>query len=224
MTASILVMAKAPRAGYAKTRLEPALGPDGCAKLQAALIRHTARWATGFAKGAVYVAFAPDDGAEDIAALVPQGTQLFPQTAGDLGMRLRSAIDHVYRLRPEPLVVVATDAPTIGAAEARAAIAALASGHDACFGAALDGGYVLVALRRPEPELFDLPSERWGGPRVLALSLERAQSSGLSAVTLAAERDLDTPEDAAALAADPRVPAELAELMCPPGDVDGEDT
>ena len=42
-----LVMAKAPRAGEVKTRLEPLLGPEGCARLQAALIRNAVGWALG---------------------------------------------------------------------------------------------------------------------------------------------------------------------------------
>ena len=38
-----LVMARAPRAGEVKTRLEPLLGPEGCARLQAELLARAAR-------------------------------------------------------------------------------------------------------------------------------------------------------------------------------------
>ncbi len=41
---------------------------------------------------------------------------------------------------------------------------ALAVGHDACLVPTVDGGYALIALARPTPAAFDLPSEAWGGP------------------------------------------------------------
>ncbi|MGQ0574799.1 MAG: TIGR04282 family arsenosugar biosynthesis glycosyltransferase [Pseudonocardia sp.] len=85
--ARILVMAKAPVAGHAKTRLEPLLGPDGCARLQAALVAHTVRVAAALAPTSVAVA----GDLALVAPLVPPGVELFAQCAGDLGTRLTTA-------------------------------------------------------------------------------------------------------------------------------------
>jgi rSAM/selenodomain-associated transferase 2 len=70
---------------------------------------------------------------------------------------------------------------------------------DVVFGPALDGGYYLVGHKRPEPALFDLPPQGWGGPDVLDRSLAAAHAAGLTTALIRQERDLDTPEDADAL-------------------------
>ena len=89
--ARILVVARAPVAGAAKTRLEPLLGPAGCARLQAALVAHTV--ATAAALGPVSVAVAGP--AELVAELVPAGVELFRQRDGDLGARMAAAVEQV---------------------------------------------------------------------------------------------------------------------------------
>ena len=64
--------------------------------------------------------------------------------------------------------------PLLTRAHAREAEAVLRGGADVTFGPALDGGYWMVGLSRPSPDLFDLGGD-WGGPAVLARSLERAR-------------------------------------------------
>jgi rSAM/selenodomain-associated transferase 2 len=66
-------------------------------------------------------------------------------------------------------------------------------GCDAVIGPARDGGYYLLALRRPAPALFrDIP---WSTERVLEGSLARAESEGLRVRTLPALPDVDRLED-----------------------------
>lgn len=208
-----LVMTKAPRAGEVKTRLESLLGPEGCARLQAALLKRTAAWAHMVAPGGVFVAYAPADGLEDTLDLVPPGTDLFAQDGGNLGERLAAATARVFQMHPGPLIVVGTDLATLSSEHARAAFDDLAEGCDVCFGPAFDGGYYLVALAAPHPCVFDLPGDAWGGPQVLELSLEAAAAAHLSLGMLRGERDLDTPTDARAALADPLFPRDIAGLL-----------
>ena len=206
MTAAALVMAKAPIPGRTKTRLEPLLGAHGCARLQAALIEQSLGWALAVAPGAAYVSYA----LAPLGALVPPGVDEFPQEDGDLGRRLCAATAHVGRW---PLLVAGTDTPALSAAHVAEALAELEAGRDAVFGPALDGGYYLVALARPLPELFELPREAWGGPDVLDLSLRAGERAGLDVGLLRPERDLDTPEDAQALLAAGALPPPVAEAL-----------
>jgi uncharacterized protein len=205
-----LVMAKAPRAGEVKTRLEPLLGPDGCARLQRLLLARAARWAAEVAPGASFVAFTPDDALAEVGDLVPAGTDLFVQEGADLGERLAAATDRVLAMHDGPLITVGTDLATLEPRHAAAALDDLADRIDVTFGPAFDGGYYLIGLRESHPEVFALPSEAWGGPRVLRLSLEAAAKAGLSLGMLRGERDLDTPADARAALADPRFPDDIA--------------
>jgi rSAM/selenodomain-associated transferase 1 len=201
----ILIMARAPRPGEAKTRLEPLLGPDGCARLQTELIRHTTRWVAGTTASA-WLAFTPPDSRAELGGLVPRRVRLFPQGSGDLGARMRAATELVSRRHHGPLIVIGTDAPELGPVHLRFAERALASGHDACLVPALDGGYALIALARPAPAAFDLPPEAWGGPDVLALTMMALAAAGCATALLEPVRDLDTPADASYVAADPRCP------------------
>ncbi len=212
MSLSVLVMAKAPRPGAVKTRLEPLLGAGGCAALQAALIGVAGRWAAAVAPGAAYLAYGPDGAREDeLRDLVPRSVRLFRDGEGDLGDRLAFATARVLAERPGPLAVVGTDMPLLRSAHALAAERALERA-DVCLGPALDGGYWLIGLARPCPQLFGLGTA-WGGPRVLERSLELAEGAGLATALLGEERDLDDEADARALLADPGLPDEVARAL-----------
>lgn len=216
MSAAVLVMAKAPRPGAAKTRLEPLLGPARCARLQAALIRRAVEWGAELAPGRVCLAHSPPDAAAEMRALVGDSARLLLQPHADLGRALTEATAAVLADGHRPLVVVGTDAPTLRAQHGAEALRQLDDGCDVCFGPAADGGYYLVALARPLPALFALAPSAWGGSRVLERSLAAARGAGLRVGLLAPQRDLDDPDDAAALIGDPALPDEIAELLRAP--------
>lgn len=210
MRAAAIVIAKAPRPGLCKTRLEPLLGPDGCARLQAALVARAAAWAA--AAGDPFVVFTPDDARDELAALAPEAT-LVPQVDGSLGDRLAAAFREVLSTHPGPAILVGVDTPQLGVRHAEAALDDLRDGIDVTVGPASDGGYYLIGLREPNDAVFALPAESWGGPRVLTHTLEAANAAGLTVGMLRAERDLDDERDARALLADPLTPPEIAAVL-----------
>ena len=209
-------MAKAARPGLAKTRLAPMLGDDRCACLQTALITRAVAVATSVAPGATFVAFDPPDAWGEVAGLVPRGVELVPQCGGHLGERLAAAVTDIYAFHQGLLVVVGTDIPLLGSRHLRDAFAALAGGDDVVLGPAYDGGYYLAGMNRPVPSLFDITPELWGGPDVLAATVARAEADGLRCHLLEELRDLDTPEDAVALGAEPSLPSMLRPLLAGP--------
>lgn len=213
---AVLVMAKAPRPGLAKTRLAPMLGDDRCACLQAALITRAVAVATSVAPGATFVAFDPPDARGEVAGLVPRGVELVAQLGGHLGERLAAAVTDVYAVHQGLLVVVGTDIPLLAARHLRDAFAALSAGEGVVLGPTYDGGYYLAGMTRPEPSLFDIAPELWGGPDVLAATLARVEADGARCHLLEELRDLDTPEDAVALAAEPTLPSALRPLLSGP--------
>ncbi|HVC86497.1 MAG TPA: TIGR04282 family arsenosugar biosynthesis glycosyltransferase [Gaiellaceae bacterium] len=209
---AVLIMARAPRAGATKTRLEPMLGPHGCARLQAELIRHTVTWANRSGRD-VWLAHTPPDSRDEISQLVPPTVHMFPQGEGDLGARLREATQRVFRTGASAVTVIGTDAPQLGQAHLYAAEKALAARNDACLVPALDGGYALISLSRPLLRAFDLPPEAWGGPDVLALTFKAIADHGRVACTLDSVRDLDVPADAIALLGDPDLPEPIRRAL-----------
>ncbi|WP_187451989.1 TIGR04282 family arsenosugar biosynthesis glycosyltransferase [Streptomyces parvus] len=212
-TPSILVMAKEPRPGTVKTRLHPLLGPQRCAELQAGLIRHTLELATAHAPR-TYLAYAPADGGDAIGTTTPAGVRLRLQRGEDLGGRLAAAVTDAFTDGAGPLLVIGTDAPLLTGVHLTAAFAALKS-HDVVLGPALDGGYYLIGLRAPHTTLFALDADVWSTDRVLTATRRAARREGLSVELVCPLRDLDTPEDATALLADPALPAPIAALIQP---------
>lgn len=192
MNATLLVFAKAPVAGRAKTRLIPALGLDGAAALQAALVDDTLARARAAAPRALQLwgsAETEDPALADAARR--HGASLFAQPAGDLGARMRAALARATADGP-PAIVIGTDAPALDA-DAIASAGALLAGHDAVLGPADDGGYVLLGLHRAEAALFE--GIDWGGGGVLAQTRSRLQRLGWHWAELRSRWDLDRPED-----------------------------
>jgi hypothetical protein len=70
---------------------------------------------------------------------------------------------------------------------------ALRNGHDAVFGPAEDGGYVLVGLRRPQPHLFSRMA--WSTSMVMPETRSRAHALGLRVMELPTLWDVDVPAD-----------------------------
>lgn len=212
---TLIIMARAPVPGATKTRLRPLLGDEGCARLQAGLIRRCV--ALGVALGwAAHVAHTPSGSASLLRPLVGPDTVLLDQRGDDLGARMAAAVHDVTAAAPGPVVLIGTDCPLLGPAHLRAAADRLADGHDVVLGPAHDGGYYLIALARPTPAVFALPVGLWGGPQVAAHTRHAARAAGLTLATIEPEHDLDTPQDAATLLRDPRLPADVRALLRPP--------
>lgn len=189
---AVLVMAKAPVPGLAKTRLIPALGAEGAAGLASRMLQHTLAEALAAGLGPVTLCAAPGAAHPAFAGVASRGRiHVVDQGDGDLGERMRRAFERTLSEHTGALLI-GTDAPALDAAVLRTAHRQLQD-HDAVIGPAHDGGYVLIGLRRVEPRLFaDMP---WSTHQVLALTRERLRESGLRWAELAPLHDIDEPAD-----------------------------
>lgn len=170
----IAVLAKAPIAGLAKTRLIPDLGADGAAALQAWLLQRTVRTALAAEVGPVSLWCAPDSSHAAFQACRDLGPiNLHRQPDGDLGQRMHMAI--AKSPTPDGTLVIGTDCPILTPALLHQAAAALA-GHEASLIPAEDGGYVLIGLRRASPQVFAEIS--WSSERVLDQTRARLREVG----------------------------------------------
>ena len=129
---AVIVMAKAPVAGLAKTRLIPTLGADGAARLAQRFLLETVGQAMASGVGEVELCCAPDRHHPAFAEIASQaGLALTDQGGGDLGARMSRAIDR--RLGAGNLaILIGTDVPALDADVLRRAHQALAD-HDAVF-------------------------------------------------------------------------------------------
>lgn len=196
--ARILVFAKAPVAGAVKTRLVPALGPEGAARLHARLVRRTVAQVSACGIAPLELHVAPDGDHPLFRSFAAAGVTVVEQRGCDLGERMHAALAAALAAA-EFAVLIGTDCPALDCAYLARACDALARGHPAVLGPAEDGGYVLIGLRRPAPTLFT--GIDWGGPRVLAQTRRRLAELGWEAAELPTLWDLDRPADLQRLAA-----------------------
>jgi uncharacterized protein len=183
----LVVMARLPVAGRAKTRLARAIGVAQAARFArqslAALVGRIGsdpRWQTA-------LAVAPDGAAACRAW--PPGIVRVRQGGGDLGDRMQRLID---RTPGGPLVIVGSDIPALGRTHIAAAFRLLGR-HDAVFGPASDGGFWLVGLRRRPHRLRPFGGVRWSSPHALADTL--ANLRGRSVGFLPPLSDVDSARD-----------------------------
>lgn len=189
---TVVVFAKAPVPGLAKTRLIPALGAAGAAALAERFLRHTVAEAVAADLGPVVLYTTPDTTHAAFRALAAQHrVALRVQRGGDLGERMARAFDEVLAGSGAALLV-GTDAPALTAQVLREAAAGLAA-DDAVFVPAADGGYALVGLRRPAPALF--AGMRWSHPGVMAETRRRLAALALRHAELPTLADVDEPAD-----------------------------
>ena len=184
-------MAKAPQAGFAKTRLIPALGARAAARLHRQLTLRTLATAVAADLGPVTLWCAPDTGQRFFRALRRRcGIELRSQPEDDLGRRMAHAFaENAGR----PLLLIGTDCPTLSAEHLRQAAVALHSAVDAVFITTEDGGYFLVGLKQPRPELF--AGIDWSTGRVMAQTRSRMSALGLRWQEVANLWDVDRAED-----------------------------
>jgi rSAM/selenodomain-associated transferase 1 len=182
----LVLFVRYPVAGQCKTRLIPALGPKGAAALHKRLAERTVEVLRA-AGGPVVIAYT---GAEEAAFRDWLGADLeyVPQADGDLTARLLP-----FAARA-PVIFFGADTPDLTPAHVTAAIEALGS-HPVAIGPAEDGGYYLIAMHKPRPDLItDMP---WSTSSVLPETLRRLAATGTAAALLETLSDCDRPEDLA---------------------------
>lgn len=189
---ALIVFAKAPIPGYAKTRLARAIGSEAAARLARRMLAETVNNAVAADVGPVELCCAPDDSHPAfLDAAATHHLALTRQGDGDLGARMHRALERTLRVYPRALLI-GTDAPGLGPQQLRDAARLLRS-QPAVFGPAADGGYVLVGLSAPHLGLFE--EIEWSTPRVMAQTRERARQLGLALGELPPLADVDEPDD-----------------------------
>jgi len=178
----IIVFARAPVPGRAKTRLIPKLGAARAARLHRRLTREAVSTALAARCGPVEV-----HGTARHSFFASLGVPFRLQRGRNLGERMYRAVSRALG----PVIVIGTDCPALAPADLRRAARALKSGYDAVLAPAEDGGYALIGLKRAKRRLFE--GIAWGGPQVYADTVKKL--TGCRWRALRTLWDVDRPED-----------------------------
>lgn len=195
--AAVIVFARAPLPGRAKTRLAAKLGAWGAARLQARLTERALQTAIASRCGPAELHGTPRAAHPFFQRLRRRyAIALRRQTGGDLGERMYRALRAALR-RHRYALLIGVDAPELRAADLRRALRLLRSGCDTVLAPAEDGGYALIACRRAPRPIFE--RIEWGGNEVFARTEERLARLHLRWRALRAVWDVDHPADVARL-------------------------
>ncbi len=189
---AIVIFAKAPIAGYAKTRLIPALGEAGAAELARQMLLQSVAEAIAADVGPVILAAAPSVSHpiwKEIS--LPEHLLWRDQGGGDLGERLARGAQWALE-RNSQVLLMGTDCPQLTAPRIREAAAQL-SRADVCMVPVADGGYALLGLKHTHTQLFEKVA--WSTAEVSSVTRSRCAAAGLILAEMPELHDVDEPAD-----------------------------
>jgi rSAM/selenodomain-associated transferase 1 len=140
----------------------------------------------------INLSFAPETAEQAFKKWFPQQRFFTPQQGSDLGERMNNAFLQAFAAGYTKTLLIGSDCPDISRAIVTRGFALLDT-HNIVLGPAYDGGYYLIGLCRPEPELFS--DMEWGTERVLQQTLDKINVLGMTAAFLPKLRDIDRIED-----------------------------
>ena len=199
MENALIVVAKEPVPGQTKTRLCPPFTPKDAAELYRCLLLDTLALMSRVEVADHTVAYLPADAQAFFERLAPNGFRLVPQEGDDLGARLAHALSYHLDLGYRRAVIMNSDGPTLPTACLREAFSGL-DHADITLGPGHDGGYYLIGMRQPHPELFR--GIAWSTERVVSQTLAKCQRLGLTVHMLPEWYDVDLETDLKRLSQD----------------------
>jgi uncharacterized protein len=190
----LIVMTRLPRDGGNKTRLIPALGSVGATAFHDRLARHAVGRVSSYSMmhPGTSLEVHLEGGSPDEGRAWLGDVECIAQHPGDLGHRMQAAADCAFSRGAKRVVIIGTDCPSLDEPTLSEAFDALTK-NDVVYGPAADGGYVLIGLSKPCPQLFT--GIAWGEDKVLKQSLAAARESFLKVAMLDIREDVDTPAD-----------------------------
>ncbi len=188
---ALVVMARYPQCGTTKTRLARAIGDKETVALYRAFLTDLAEKFAGQACD-VHWAYTPSevDYLAFIATLAPahvERMRAFPQQGADFGARLHHVFQWTHDQGYKRTIVIGSDSPHISPHIITQAQEALTR-VDVVLGPADDGGYYLIAMRKPYDVFTGIPMST---SVVARMTIDVAQSQGLKVHILEHLFDVD---------------------------------
>ncbi|MCP4701439.1 MAG: glycosyltransferase [Gammaproteobacteria bacterium] len=185
------VFAKTPIPGQVKTRLIPSLGKQGACDLHERLIIRCLQTVTPAFTTQLWCAPEPSHPFFERCRM-RFGVSLHRQNGDGLGERMSHALNAGLAVNALP-ILIGTDCPALSRDYLTQAFGLLERECQAVIGPAEDGGYVLIGIRHPLPELF--AAVPWGTNAVLETTRARLRDLRLCWRELPLQWDVDRPAD-----------------------------
>lgn len=190
MKQAIIVFQKALILGEVKTRLAATLGEEDSLNIYRQLLEHTHKVVASINNTSVFIF------QNKFPERLPISTQphfhFFEQQGKDLGEKMFLAFQEVFNLGFTKVLIIGTDCIDLTKTHLSEAMNQL-DRNTCVIGPATDGGYYLLGLTRPVPELFR--GIQWSSPEVFNDSVSILNSLQITFSTIETLSDIDTEED-----------------------------
>jgi uncharacterized protein len=188
---TLVIMAKAPRAGVVKTRLTATLPSSAVTVLYRCLLEDTLALAKSLT-GVEVAVMCPESHYQELAPLVGDEVQLVAQSGEGLAAALTSVFQHFTAVGPRRVIAFNSDSPHLAPSVLEGAFEILAT-HDVVVGPTHDGGYYLVGANLAYPTLFE--ADGLGTKSALDRLLSRTTALELSTGFTETFYDIDVAND-----------------------------
>lgn len=188
----ILLFLKAPVPRQVKTRLAADIGAEAATALYETLVQsQLERLPRGYG---LEIHFSPANAGARFGAWLGDALNYYPQVDGNLGDRLKHAVNAAFARGAREVICIGADCPSLLPVHFEHTVEQLRGGqHDVVLGPSTDGGYYLIGLPRPLDSLFQ--NIRWSSRSTLEDTLTRAREANLSPHILEELDDIDDISD-----------------------------
>lgn len=186
MNDALGILFRVPERGKVKTRLAATLGDDEAVRIYREMLKAVSINASRIPGIDLHGFY---DGNERLIDDSLTFLELHPQKDGTLGQRMHGALSELLFMGYCKASLIGSDSPDLPKEYIELGFSMLDE-HDLVLGPALDGGYYLIGMRRPEQAIFD--DMNWGGRDVLNETLERATEIGMRTYLLPSWYDIDS--------------------------------
>jgi rSAM/selenodomain-associated transferase 1 len=198
---TLVIMAKAPKAGRVKTRLTQSLPSLAVTALYRCLLEDTVVLANSLPNVGVAV-MCPESDREELAELLGNTMPIVAQSGEGLAAGLTSVFRRFTAAGQKHVIAFNSDSPHLAPSVLASAFEILAT-HDVVVGPTHDGGYYLVGAKAVHPSLFE--GDGMGTKSALERLLTRAKTLELTTGCTQPFYDIDVADDLIRLARELRL-------------------
>lgn len=188
MTRALIIFLKHPQLGKCKTRLAKTIGQVKALKIYQILLNHTHQ----VTKNLYVQKYLYFNNRSNTPINWDDSYTIAYQNQENLGGKMQEAFAQVFDKQHYPVIIIGTDCLEITTQILNDAYRQL-NHYDVVIGPAKDGGYYLLGLNNPTPQLFE--NIEWSTNTVLSDTIKATQNLGLSYCFMPVLADIDIEED-----------------------------
>jgi rSAM/selenodomain-associated transferase 1 len=188
MTRALIIFLKYPELGRCKTRLAKTIGDENALKIYKKLLSHSHQ----ITKDLPVDKFLYFDKATAENLNWEGDYQIAYQKQSDLGGRMAQAFNEIFDKEYYKVIIIGTDCIELKTEIINDAYRQL-NHFDVVIGPAKDGGYYLLGLNNPLPQLFQ--NIEWSTSTVLSDTIKTIQNLGLTYSFMPVLSDIDVEDD-----------------------------